>query len=65
MAITIERQREASDAVLQAALAWWETCRPVGWGLRQHLDNPRVNMRNEAEKRLAETVAAAVEIGLI
>lgn len=66
MAVTIENQREAQAAALQAALAWWESRRPVSWTLRQHLDNPAVNAHgSEAEKTLATAVAAAVEVGVI
>lgn len=66
MPVTIEKQRDAQEAALQASLAWWEAHRPDGWDLRQHLDNPTVNATGaEADARLATAVAAAVEIGVI
>lgn len=48
-----------------AALAWWEELRPLGWSLRQHLDNPTVNTTSAAESKLAECVAEAVQCGAI
>lgn len=66
MAVTIDKQREAQIDALQAALAWWEARRPVGWDLRKHLDNPTVNAHSsEPEKALAAAVAAAIEVGAI
>lgn len=66
MTVTIEKQRDAQAATLQAALAWWESRRPVGYTLREHLDNPTVNARgSKAETTLAAAVAAAVEVGVI
>lgn len=66
MTVTIEKQRDAQDALLQASLAWWEARRPVGWDLRQHLDHPTANAcGNESEKALASAVAAAVEVGVV
>lgn len=65
MALTIDKQREAGDAVLAAALAWWEAQRPLGWDLRKHLDNPTVNTQSAAEHTLAQAVADAVEVGRI
>lgn len=58
-------QRNAQAAALQAALAWWESRRPVGWDLRRHLDNSTVNTCGEAEKLLAAAVGQAVEVGVI
>lgn len=65
MSLTIERQREAGEEVIQAALAWWENLRPVGWGLRQHLDNPTINTMSKSECELAKRVANAVEVGRV
>lgn len=66
MTVTIEKQRDAQASLLQASLAWWEARRPVGWDLRQHLDQPTVNAcGSEDEKALASAVAAAVEIGVV
>lgn len=66
MTVTIEQQRDAQTEVLQASLVWWEARRPVGWDLRQHLDQPTVNAcGSDDEKALAVAVATAVEIGVI
>lgn len=66
MAIDIEMKRSANDQVLQAALAWWQAHRPTGYDLRQHLDNPTVNINgNDSDRHLALAIARAVEIGLI
>jgi len=65
MTVTIEKQREAGEAVLQAALAWWEMHRPAGWDLRQHLNCPGVNMPTESDQMLAQAVASAVEVGRV
>lgn len=65
MTLTIEKQREAGEAVMAAALAWWETQRPLGWNLRKHLDNPSVNTQSAAEHTLAQAIANAVEVGRI
>lgn len=59
-------QRNAQSALLQAALSWWESLRPAGWDLRQHLDHPIVNAEgSEAETDLARAVASAVECGVL
>lgn len=65
MAHSIDDQRTNLTGLQQAALHWWEMHRPIGWTLRQHLDNPRVNTATPAERQLAESVAAAVECGAI
>ena len=66
MPVSLETQRKAQDDLLQAALAWWESNRPTGWDLRQHLDCPKVNaVGTPAEQALAQAVAAAVEVGVV
>lgn len=66
MTVTLEAQRAAQEALLQAALTWWESQRPAGWDLRQHLDHPTVNAGgSQAERALATSVAHAVEVGTI
>ena len=61
----VEEQCEKLQALKESSLAWWESQRPVGWELRQHLDNPAVNTATSQEQRLAEAVASAVECGAI
>jgi hypothetical protein len=56
----IESRRQALDELHDAALAWWEGRRPVGWDLREHLSNPAVNT-SMAEAPLAR----AVDIGAL
>jgi hypothetical protein len=62
MMTTKEAQQEAERAVLKAAVAWWESRRPMGWALDQHLKNPAVNTHDQAERLLAITVAKAVAV---
>lgn len=62
---SLEKQRELAKELHGAALAWWENHRPVGWSLRQHLDNPGVNCVGEQERSLAQAVAAAAESGMV
>ncbi|KVP75199.1 hypothetical protein WJ96_05430 [Burkholderia ubonensis] len=65
MAVDINLQRERQSEVLQAALSWWEAHRPVSFDLRQHLDNPTVNMPTKTDQALASAVAAAVGVGVL
>lgn len=65
MSHSIDKQRTALEQTKQAALAWWESLRPVDWSLRQHIDNPTVNTASANERRMAEAVAASVECGAI
>ncbi len=65
VAHTVDTQRAKLQALQQASLAWWESRRPIGWELRQHLDKPAVNTTTSQEQHLAEAVASAVECGAI
>gem|GEM_PF-5001015 len=45
-------------ALAAAAKAWWETGRPEGWSLEQHLADPAAGCNASAQERaLAEAVA--------
>ena len=55
------REREDTAAVVQAAVWWWRTKRPMGWTQRQHLANPDVNTTTTAQSHLAYTVALLVQ----
>ena len=44
----------------KASISWWENKRPIEWMVETHLENPTVNCFNDAEKILAEQVAAYV-----
>lgn len=63
MRITIELQRMRSDAVMESARLWWESLRPAGWDLHDHLHAPTTNTTSEAQRSLAEAVAGAIEVG--
>lgn len=63
MRITIELQRMRSNAVMESARLWWESLRPAGWDLRDHLNAPTTNTASEAQRSLAEAVAGAIEVG--
>ena len=65
MGISIEDKRQAQVRLLAKSRQWWEANRPIGWDIRQHLDNPAVNTKTDSETALAEAVASAIEIGLI
>ncbi|MBV8060545.1 MAG: hypothetical protein JO253_03345 [Alphaproteobacteria bacterium] len=65
MPSTFEQQQEALRDCQDAALAWWESHRPAAWNVRRHLDNPKINTGSTAEAFLAESIAAAVEIGAL
>lgn len=65
MAHSLEKQRQALSELQAATLAWWEGHRPVGWDLREHLNNPDVNTTSTRDRLLAQAVAAAVECGAL
>ena len=50
----------ARDAVTDAAIAWWESHRPLGWTLDDHLKTPDVNCTVTTEQELAYAVASIV-----
>lgn len=58
---------EASPQMLAlavAAKAWWETGRPEGWSLEQHLADPAAGCGPSAQERaLAEAVVQWVKQG--
>jgi hypothetical protein len=51
-------------ALVAAATAWWESGRPEGWSLEQHLADPAAGCNGSAQERaLAEAVALWVKQG--
>lgn len=48
---------DAHEVLYESARKWWLNKRPIGWNLRQHLKNPRVNCTSSAEDTLAYAVA--------
>ena len=51
-------------ALATAASAWWESSRPEGWSLEQHLATPAAGYSASAQERaLAATVAQWVKQG--
>jgi hypothetical protein len=51
-------------ALAAASKAWWESRRPQGWTLEQHLADPTVGCNSTKEERaLAEAVAACFQQG--
>jgi hypothetical protein len=49
-------------ALTAAARVWWESGRPEGWSLEQHLADPTAGCNGSAQERaLAEAVAHWVE----
>lgn len=65
MRITVELQRSRRERALYSALAWWQSLRPDGWDLHEHLGAPDVNASTAHEKQLAVAVARAVEVGAL
>lgn len=51
-------------ALAAAARAWWESGRPEGWSLEQHLADPAAGRDGgEAERALAQTVGEWIRQG--
>ena len=51
-------------ALAAASKAWWESCRPPGWTLGQHLADPTAGCEATAQERaLAQAVAHWVRQG--
>lgn len=51
-------------ALAAAAAAWWESRRPEGWSLEQHLAAPAAGCDgSEAERALAEAVGQWIRAG--
>lgn len=48
------------ESVINAAIEWWESNRPVNWSLKQHLEHPRVNCSTKAEQELATAIAISL-----
>jgi hypothetical protein len=44
-------------AVLDSAVAWWVSRRPLAFDEEDHLDNPRVNCSGDEQVALARAVA--------
>ncbi len=65
MRITVELQRSRRERALYSALAWWQSLRPDGWDLHDHLATPEINASTAHEKQLAVAVARAVEVGAL
>jgi len=65
MRITVELQRSRREDALSSALEWWQSLRPDGWDLHEHLAAPDTNASTRHEKRLAVAIARAVEVGAL
>lgn len=51
---------QAAQLMQKAALAWWESARPVGWTQAQHAANPTVNQAQPGDTALALAIGAIV-----
>jgi len=49
------------QAVLRLAIGWWRGHRPLSFRLKDHLENPTINLSFGREKRLAKAVAKMTE----
>lgn len=57
--MTATRHAEAArDAVIEAAVKWWESHLPVSFDEKEHLKHPWVNTTTAQEKELAVAVAS-------
>lgn len=45
------------EELYAAARKWWQSKRPVGWNLRQHLQDPCINCVSSSEDALASAIA--------
>lgn len=48
-------------AVVDAAVNWWRSKRPVGWNVWDHTANPTINTTTDRENELAVAVSVVVE----
>src|SRR5690606_30588704 len=53
----LERETEAMRRVVDAAVAWWRSTRPVGWGDEAHLQHPLIALKALDAPGLARAVA--------
>lgn len=44
-------------SIINRALAWWRSKRPIGWTSEDHLKNPTVNCVDGLEHALAKSAA--------
>ena len=65
LVVLIEPRRDdsgvGSDAVLAAAVAWWESFRNTGMTLSEHLARPTHQCINSCDRKLASAVALYVD----
>jgi hypothetical protein len=54
-------QVQPENGIAQHAKAWWESFRPMGWTVEEHLRNPTINTSGESEEALAAAVARWIE----
>ena len=50
--------------VIQKALQWWNSRRPLAYDRIKHLAEPRINLSDDAERQLADAVAKYVKFNL-
>ena len=49
---------DEEQKLIEAAVAWWQGRRPLGWDQDTHLAYPQVNTAGPYEQDLADAVAA-------
>ena len=52
--------KKEQEAVIRAAVAWWQSHRPLVWGEPEHLKHPSINTCSDPEKTLALAAAKLV-----
>lgn len=52
--LVLDEQAKALLAAGDAAVTWWRSMKPFGWGIAKHLKHPTVNCTTYREKMLAK-----------
>lgn len=55
-------ERTSHSALMRSAITWWESFRPLGWSLEQHLTMPHHRLLSGTEKRLADAVVTYIKL---
>lgn len=56
----MSKRTQRQQAVIEAAIEWWESRRPSEWTEDEHVEHPTVSIGYAAGERLAAVVAKEV-----
>lgn len=62
MAADAVNERTSHSALMRSAITWWESFRPLGWSLEQHLAMPHHRLLSATEKHLADAVVVYIKL---